>query len=264
MIHRFVIFALLLAGFSLSNVSHAQTVTLTGPARVGMTEGHTYPITWSADGVQSVSLLAYGSRTKMGRKSRGDFLISISDGVPAGSGSFEWTVPWIDAGEFFLKAKGYNASGQVVATDIQGYSFRPSVLAERLADGIYLDLSKRVRQRLYVQRDGKITRVYMTTSSQNYNWKPRGSHPRRAHDHAGVFKILEKTPNHWSTLYDVPMRWAMRYYSGHYIHATSRNLYDELGGPASHGCNRMTRHDAHELYRMTPIGMRVEVIGPDG
>ncbi|MBW3624280.1 MAG: L,D-transpeptidase [Armatimonadetes bacterium] len=250
--------------FSSSPDLRAQSVALTGPHRVGMTEDHTYDVEWNSNGLQSVSVLAYGDRTPMGNKSRGDFRIAIAEAVPAERGSVQWKVPWIDAKTFTVKIKGYDSSGHVVATDTKAYDFRPEVLANRLADGIYLDLSRRVKQRLYVQRDKNITRVYFTTSSQNYNWKPRGSHPKAPHDHAGVFQVLEKDPNHWSTLYDVPMRWAMRYYSGHYVHATSTNLYDELGGPASHGCNRMTRKDAHELYRMTPIGYRVEVIGPGG
>lgn len=264
MIHRFILMTIGTFLLALGGAAHAQSITIDGPLRTGMTEGHTYPIEWSADGIQSVSLVAYGDRTRLGEKSRGSFQIPLAEGVPAENGAVEWNVPWIDAEEFFIKAKGYDSTGKVVATDIEGFNFRPAVMADRLADGIYLDLSNTKRQRIYVQRDGEITRVYFTTSSENYYWRPHGSHPKAPHDHAGVFEVLEKDPNHWSTLYDVPMRYAMRYYSGHYVHATSSNLYDDLGGPASHGCNRMTLHDARELYSMTPIGMRVEVIGPDG
>jgi len=56
----------------------------------------------------------------------------------------------------------------------------------------------------------------------------------------------------------------MRYLSGHFIHATSPNLYKFLGEPASHGCNRLTKTDAKALYDATPLGTRVEVIGPNG
>ena len=251
--------------FALTGVeAHAQNLNLTAPNRDGLLEGHTTSIQWSSDGIKSVSLVAYGDRTRMGRKSRGSFAHTIASGVPAEQSVVSWEVPWIDARTFSIKVKGYDSTGQVVATDERRYYFRPEVLAERLKDGIYLDLHRPNRQRLYVQRDNRITRVYLTTSSANYHWVPPGRHIKKSHDHAGVFKVLSKSPNHWSTLYDVPMRWAMRYHGGHYVHATSRNLYDELGDPASHGCNRMTRRDAKELYRMTPIGFRVEVIGPDG
>lgn len=60
------------------------------------------------------------------------------------------------------------------------------------------------------------------------------------------------------------MRYSLRYHGGHYIHATTRNYYSALGQPASHGCNRLTLEDARALYLMTPIGARVEVIGPSG
>jgi len=76
--------------------------------------------------------------------------------------------------------------------------------------------------------------------------------------------VLEKKRSHWSTLFNVRMPWAMRYHGGHYIHATSPNLYRLLGRPASHGCNRLTHRDARELYQTTPLGTRVEVVGPDG
>jgi len=242
----------------------AQTISITGPDRLGMLEGETYVITWEAGGLESVSIVAHGTRTPLGTQSRGNFSIAVVEGVSAGAGSAEWTVPWIDSITFFIKAKGYASDGRQVPFAERGFRFRPSVMADRMEDGIYLDLSKRTNQRLYRQQDYRITRAYFTSSSEAYHWRPPGSHISSPHDHAGVFSVLEKRRMHWSTLFNVQMPWAMRYHGGHFTHATSRNLYRNLGMPASAGCNRMTNHDAREIYRMTPLGSRLEVVGPDG
>ena len=229
-----------------------------------MREGETYTITWAADAIQSVSVVVYGTRTPRGTTSRGNFQIAAAEAVPAALGQLSWTVPWIDSVEFLVKAKGYNSLGYQVAMDERRYGFRPAVMANRTEDGIYLDLHERINQRVYVQKDSCLTRAYLSSSSENYLWLAPSRHSTKPHDHAGVFKVLEKKRSHWSTLFNVRMPWAMRYHGGHYIHATSPNLYRLLGRPASHGCNRLTHRDARELYQTTPLGTRVEVIGPDG
>jgi hypothetical protein len=248
----------------LAGAACAQSIAITGPDRDGVVEGQTYSITWSANGIQSVSLVAQASRTPRGTTSRGQFEIAIAEGVPAADGSASWEVPWLDTVRFRIRAKGYNAQGQEVAATERLYNFRPAVMAERLEDGIYIDLSSETNQRLYMQRDYRLTRAYLTTSSENYLWRPPCSHIRTPHDHAGVFSIIEKKRSHWSELFQVEMPWAMRYHRGHFVHATSPNLYGGLGTASSGGCNRLTDHDARELYRMTSLGTRVEVIGPDG
>ncbi len=248
-----------------AGAAHGQHVYLIGPDRYGMQENDTYTITWSADpGIKSVAVLATGERTPLGKQSRGDFDIVISDPVPADQGQVEWKVPWIDSISFFVKLKGFDDSGQMVTTTAREYGFRPAVLWGKTQDGIYLDLHNKTHQRLYVQKDYKITKGYLSSSSEGYDWVPPNVHPRHKHDHAGVFRVLSKERNHYSRLFDVNMPWAMRYVGGHFIHATSPNLYKYLGTHASHGCNRLTRTDARELFRATPIGTRVEVIGPSG
>jgi lipoprotein-anchoring transpeptidase ErfK/SrfK len=242
----------------------AQELSLTGPNREAMLEGETYPITWHANGLESISVVAHGTRTPLGDESRGDFEIVVAEGVPASDGMLGWRVPWIDAVEFFVKVKGYDHTGYVSSIDERGYGFRPITMANRTADGIYLDLHERTNQRLYVQKDGRITHAYVSSSSRNYLWLPPTRHLEIPHDHAGVFRVLQKIPHYWSRLFDVAMPYAMRYLGGHFIHATSPNLYYLLGEPASSGCNRMTLRDARELYQITPIGTRVEVIGPGG
>lgn len=245
-------------------VGHAQSLAITGPDRCGVLEGRSYRLTWSISGLKSVSLVAYGERTPLGTRSRGSFRKVIAAGAPASRGGVTWQVPWIDSTRLTIKVKGYNPQGQLVATDTRGYHFRPAILARRTKDGIYLDLHQRRGQRLYVQRGGRITHAFLSSSSENYSWQPRNRHTAAPHDHAGVFRVVQKSKMHWSQLFDVPMPFALRYHGGHFIHATSRNLYRKLGRPASHGCNRLTRHDARILYGMTPIGTRVEVIGPGG
>ncbi|MHB0913664.1 MAG: L,D-transpeptidase [Armatimonadota bacterium] len=240
----------------------AQSIALTGPNRQAMLEGTTYPISWSSDGIASVSVVASGERTPLGRRSRGAFVIVVAQGVPASAGSVAWTVPWVDSWQLLVKVKGYDSTGRLVANEARPYGFRPAVLADRTVDGLYLDLHERKNQRLYVQKNYQIVRAYLSSSSENYCWLPSGRHVPKPHDHAGVFWVLSKKRSHWSSQFHVWMPYAMRYHGGHFVHATSPNLYDKLGRPASHGCNRLTRDDARELYYSIPIGTRVEVIGP--
>jgi lipoprotein-anchoring transpeptidase ErfK/SrfK len=247
---------------SVAPAAWAQEIVITWPGERELVEGRTYTLEWLAGGASTVNILIDGMRTPLGAKSRGPFVIVLATGVPAAEGEYEFVLPWIDVIEFRIKIKGYDPSGYQVSIGERSYAFRPAVLADRTADGIYLDLHERTNQRLYVQKDRRITRVYLSSSSENYLWTAPDRHLKKPHDHAGVFKVLEKRRTHWSRLYQVQMPWSMRYHVGHYIHATSPNLYPLLGRPASHGCNRLTREDARELYEMTPIGTRVEVIGP--
>lgn len=259
---RFVL-AGLVATYFLAVIAGNGDIVVTGPNRAAMLQGETYSITWTAsESIESVSVIALGYNTPLGEKSRGDFVVQIAEAVPSDQGYVTWTVPWIDARVFLVKVKGYDSNGQLIATAEREYGFRPRTLAYRTKDGIYLDLSTRDRQRLYVQKDHKITHVYLSSSSETYLWLPAGSHIKTPHDHAGVFRVLEKKLLHHSRLFNVDMPYAMRYHGGHFIHATSPDLYPYLGQPASSGCNRLTLHDARELYAMTPLGTRVEVIGP--
>lgn len=242
----------------------AQEVMLTGPDVEGMVEGTEHLVAWQVDGVESIMIIAHGMRTPVGKEQRGRFEVPIVEYMPADSGEVWWVVPWIDSLDFFITVIGYDSQGQEVASDSRAFRFRPAVLADRFRDGIYLDLSKRVNQRLYYQKGGRITHAYLSSSSAEYQWRARNSHTKAPHDHAGVFKVLDKKRNHYSSLFRVDMPWAMRYHGGHFIHATSPNQYFALGGPASSGCNRLTWTDAKELYDMTPVGTRVEVIGPNG
>ena len=239
-----------------------QAVSVSEPRQAELVEGKTYSIEWLAGGGETVKIKINGTRTPLGKASRGDFSIVVAENVSAAQGTYSFVLPWIDANEFKIRVEEYDGSGHLIASGDHGYSFRPEILADRLLDGIYLDLHLHVNQRLYVQKDGKITKIYISSSSKKYHWLPPNRHIPEPHDHAGVFKVLSKETDHWSDEYEVDMYWAMRYLSGHYIHATSANLYRYLGRPSSHGCNRLTRYDAQEIYKATPVGTRVEIIGP--
>lgn len=260
---RSIIIAVLLL-LMVSGQVNAQAIMITGPNRAALLEDRTYDITWFASGVDKVSIRAYGTNTPVGGQSRGDFSIPIADSIPASQGSVKWQVPSIDSISFTVEVKANNQppGSDIIAT--QTFGFRPAVMAGKIAAGIYLDLHERTHQRLYLQKAGKIVRAYLSTSSANYLWLPSNSSLQTPHDHAGVFRILGKEPLHWSRLFDVPMPWAMRYTGGHFIHATSPGEYEFLGTPASSGCNRLHYDDARALYSITPIGTRVEIIGPNG
>ncbi len=254
---------LVLIAILLSAAASAQTISITGPSVSELTEGHRYTLTWSGGPAETVNIAIVGTRTPLGQKSRGGFLIPVAKGIPASQGEHPFTLPWVDSIAFRIVMNGY-IGGKQVSRGGRVYHFRPAALSGKTANGIYLDLHARTDQRLYTQKGGRITHVYMSSSSEAYRWEPLNVHPRSPHDHAGVFRVIGKSPDHYSKLYHVHMYWAMNYLGGHYIHATYPNLYKYLGTPASHGCNRLTRYDAYNLYQMTPIGTRVEVIGPKG
>jgi lipoprotein-anchoring transpeptidase ErfK/SrfK len=74
-------------------------------------------------------------------------------------------------------------------------------------------------------------------------------------------KVFEKDPAPTSRMYNVVMPWWLQITASgsHGIHATSPRFYDELGGPASHGCVRQHRADAEILYDMVRVGTPVYI-----
>jgi len=240
----------------------AQDMFISGPEQAELTEGQTYVAAWNAGGAETVDISLVGTRTPLGAKSRGPFEIIVARGIPAVENERAFTMPWVDSAEFALRIIGRDGSGNRISAGEREYRFKPAVLANRTDDGLYLDLHEKTNQRLYVRKEGVIAHVYISSSSMKYRWLASNVHPETPHDHAGVFRVISKTPKAHSRQYDVDMPWAMQYLSGHFIHATSPNLYRLLGRPASHGCNRLTREDARSLYEATSVGTRVEVIGP--
>lgn len=238
----------------------APTVSVISPTSDQLVQGNTYNIKWGFYGVQSISIVTTGILTSIPQNPRGAFNIVLADHVPASQGSVVWTVPFLDTVRFQINAIGYDNAGQQVAASSKAYIFRPDSLRNRTASGIYVDSRDPNVQRLYVMRNNRVIKAYLTSGSRSREYYPRNIHPSTPHEHYGVFKVYGKYPIWHSMQYNVDMFWAMRYWSGHFIHGTYPDQYPKLGTPASSGCTRLTQEDAKELYDMTPIGTRVEII----
>jgi hypothetical protein len=236
------------------------SLSMIWPEQEQIVEGNAYLFQWKQHGLKSVSIIAEGELTDIPRGRRGRFREIIADSVPAVWGKHSWSVPFLDTRRFRITVKGFAPSGLAVAREERTYLFRPAVLKNRTEDGIYIDVRSRHRQRLYVLRNNSLYRAYLTSGADSNDFYPRNIHPSRPHDHFGVFHIQWKTRKWYSRLFQVEMPWAMNYWNGHFIHATSPRYYRKLGSAASHGCNRLERSQARELYEMTPVGTRVEII----
>lgn len=241
-----------------------QEVYMNGPQQAELVEGQSCLVGWSAGGAETVDISVCGTRTPLGRQSRGTYEIILAKGVSAAECEHACTMPWVDSLKCFIKIIGRDGAGKKVGVVQKEYLFRPAIMATRTDDGIYVDLHEKTNQRLYVVNDGTVASAYLCSSSSTYRWLPITVHPTAPHDHAGIFKVLKKIELAHSRQFDVDMPWALRYLSGHFIHATSPNFYKMLGGPASHGCIRLTRDDARALFDAASADMRVEVIGPKG
>lgn len=252
----------LFALMAISPIAYAQQIQLKAPAAKELTQGHSYPIEWNSSGIKSVSIRAEGTLTSYPGNSRGEFQEIIADKIPASQGMANWKVPFLDTPKFRILLKGYNEQGQMVAQDSRVYAYRPKLLASRKADGIYVDLRTPQFQRLYVVQNGIVTHTYLASGGRSRKFFSADVHPKRPHDHEGVFHVLQKQRSHWSKLYQVTMVYSLRFLNGHYIHGTTPNEYYKLGRAASAGCVRLHRADARELYAMTPIGTRLEIVGP--
>jgi hypothetical protein len=238
----------------------SSSLVLTGPTEEQLQQGETYDINWTASGMDKVTVTAAGDRTDYPGNDRGEHRIVIAKDVPADQGSIRWKVPFVDAKSFKITVRGFDERENKPVISSKTYSFRPDILKTRSDDGIYIDVRNETRQRLYVLKDNRLDKVYLTSGARSNEYYPRNIHPEKGHDHDGVFEITEKHEVWHSQLFDVDMFWAMRYWSGHFIHGTYPTEYSKLGSPASSGCNRLNREQAKELYDATPVGTRVEII----
>lgn len=72
----------------------------------------------------------------------------------------------------------------------------------------------------------------------------------------GRFKIFYKSTYHVSSIYGLPMPWMLAFTTdGHAIHAGKL-----LGYPGSHGCVRLLKKDAKNLFTWADIGTIVLVV----
>ena len=206
--------------------------------------------------MRTVRLFYYGDLTRMSGSERGSFSNIIADKVP-NTGEFKWTVPWMDSSGFVLRMAGFDAQGKMIAEAERGVNYRPKEAAG--LSGTFIVVSKH-RQRLWFYRDGRLKWISVVSTAAAPFETPAmrpGSGGRRG----AMGRVFYKDPDAFSKMYQVHMLWWMAITSSgsHGIHATSPNLYDYLGAPASHGCIRQTRSDAHSLYDMVKVGTPVYV-----
>ena len=220
-------------------------------------EGSKLTIRWQTTGdVSKVRLYFYGDRTHLGGNSRGDFGVLIADAA-LNSGTYVWTVPWVDSAAFRLRIAALDADKKGVAADEVAVQFRPHEM-EGIKEKTFILVSKN-HQRLWYVKDGGLKRLHIISTALDGYWTPTmrpGSYdPQRG----SMGKVFEKDPAPMSRMYQVIMPWWLQITESgsHGIHATSPRFYDELGGPASHGCVRQHRANAEILYGMVRVGTPV-------
>ena len=108
---------------------------------------------------------------------------------------------------------------------------------------------------IFVSKDTQMLTVYdgdqVVTTSEVSTGKRGHTTP------SGIFSIIEKKKRHFSNLYDsAPMPWMQRItWSGVALHES----HHVPRYPASHGCVRMPRAFAKELFSMTKRGFHVVI-----
>ncbi len=248
-----------LAVGSVRDILVQPSISFTCPA-VGdeFVEGSMVTLTWNWTGpVTEVRLYYYGPNTKLGGRSRGNFGELVCGRI-LNEGTFEWKVPYIDAGWMRLRIAGFNIHGQQIAEFERTVQFRPAEFAG--LSGTYIAISKK-HQRLFYYEDDQLKRVHIvSTARPGYRtpeMQPGSYDPRRGR----MGQVFYKSWAPRSRQYDCVMPYWMAITStgSHGIHATSRPFYWRLGRPASHGCVRQHRADAAILFKMVDIGTPVYV-----
>ncbi len=134
-----------------------------------------------------------------------------------------------------------------------------SLTAPPLQDTLYLLDSAFIeidldRQELYLHRTGgRIDTFLCSTGDPKL---PEGIATR-----PGIFTIDAKKASHRSSQFDVAMLYWMPFDGGIGMHALEGSGYYNLLGytPSSHGCVRLSRETAEDLYAHIPVGTRVFV-----
>lgn len=134
------------------------------------------------------------------------------------------------------------------------YGFAES---RRMGEGLRIRVNVAAR-RLHLVRDGELLRVYPVAVGEPETPTPRGR-----------FRILEKTEDPtWAPRGRKPVppgpanplghRWMRISEDGYGIHAT--NDPGSIGRARSHGCIRMSRADAEDLFEQVRVGTEVEIV----
>jgi len=229
-----------------------------GPTAEWM-EGDEVELAWETSGpIESVRIYYYGGRCRLGGHDRGTFEGFVTKQAD-NMGRLQWEMPWIDAISMSVRIAALGEKGEKLASDERGLRFRPRFM-QRLKKGTLIAVSKG-RQRLYYQRDGRIVREHIVSTAAGGFWTP-AMHPGSYDPYRGEMgRVFYKDPDAYSHLYHCHMLWwlAITESGSHGIHATSPGFYEDLGGPASHGCIRQHRADARVLYGMVTVGTPVYV-----
>lgn len=143
------------------------------------------------------------------------------------------------------------ASSIVIAGSAAGVAVKeampppPPTRQEVLRDGVLVVVSL-PSQQLFVFRDGKLWRSSKVSSGKKGHKTP-----------TGVFPILQKAIHHRSTIYSgAPMPYMQRLtWDGVALHAGHVPGY-----PASHGCIRLPRAFARDLYQITNFSSTLVIV----
>lgn len=242
-------------------VEQKPQITLAKP-EIGQTwyDGDTQTVSWKQTGpIAWVKLYYEGEHCKLGGHDRGSFDGLIGEEKISAKTTVTWKVPWLDGTSMILHVVAFDAAGKRLTEAERKVRLLPRELKTKLP-GTCVTVIKRV-QRLYYFVDGETKLMHIVSTAASGYWTPTmrpGSYDRRYGQMGRVFDKYERPK---SQQYQVYMPWwlAITSSGSHGLHATSPNLYDRLGSPASHGCVRQHYNDAHNLYNVVRVGTPVYV-----
>jgi len=145
-----------------------------------------------------------------------------------------WDLPDLPRTTLYLRVKGSAPDGRVRMSDVLPVHVVPK-------DAIVVS---KTNQTLWAFQDGRLRRRYVVSTGEI-------DHDTRA----GWFSVYNREKMHHSSLYDVDMPFALFFSGGQAIHASS--ALRQLGLPASHGCVRLPRRHAEELFDDSAVGRPV-------
>lgn len=145
-----------------------------------------------------------------------------------------WDLPDLARTTVYLRVKGTAPNGQVFASNVLTVHSVPK-------DAIVVS---KTNQRLWAFKDGRLQQRYLVSTGQiDYDTR------------AGWFSVYSRQKEHHSSIYDVDMPYALFFSGGQAIHSSSALRH--LGSPASHGCVRLPRRHARELFDDSAVGRPV-------
>lgn len=131
-----------------------------------------------------------------------------------------------------------------------------------LARKYYCPLPRRIERRsIKLMIDLRSQALGYYKEGELQKWYPVSSGRKGYETPTGIFRIIRKDEGYRSKTYPKPeggasMPYALNFYQGYWIHAG-----DLPGYPTSHGCIRLMKQDARELFKKIKIGDPVLVTG---